>query len=183
MSQGILLYGPPASGKDTVTAALAQLNPRYVPFSRLKVGSGKSAGYRMGTPDQLDELEARGDVIYRNDRYGNTYVVDRPGLGLAMEEGRIPILHLGQVVGIEAVVTHYSADWTTVLLWCSREATAVRSRGRGDRDTGARIAAWDATEQDLAAYRQAEWRLRVDTEVFSPADAAAQIDCLVLAAA
>ncbi|MFF3242312.1 guanylate kinase [Streptomyces sp. NPDC002870] len=183
MSQGILLYGPPAAGKDTVTAALTQLGARYVPFSRLKVGSGKTTGYRMGTHEQLAELEARGDVIYRNDRYGNTYVVDRPGLGLAMAGGQIPILHLGQVSGIEAVTANYPAGWSTVLLWCSREATARRSTGRGDHDTEARLAAWDATEQDLADCGQVTWHLRVDTELRSPEDAAAQIDRLVLASA
>ncbi|GIH71909.1 guanylate kinase [Sphaerimonospora thailandensis] len=179
MNQGILLYGPPAAGKDTVTTALAQLDPRYSLFSRLKVGSGKSAGYRMGTSGQLAGLEARGDVIYRNDRYGNTYVVDRPGLRSAMEDGRVPILHLGQVAGIEAVTTHYPATWSTVLLWCSRETTAARSQGRGDRDTQDRLAAWDATEQDLSAGSHLVWNLRVDTDHAFPADAAALIDRLV----
>ncbi|WP_103538264.1 MULTISPECIES: guanylate kinase [unclassified Streptomyces] len=179
MNQGILLYGPPAAGKDTVTGALVQLDSRYALFSRLKIGSGKSAGYRMGTPDQLAELERRGDLIYRNDRYGNTYVVDRQGLGLAMEGGRIPILHLGQVAGVEAVTAKYSAAWSTVLMWCSREATAIRSTSRGDRDTEARLAAWDATEKDLATNDHPAWDLRVDTEVSSPGDAAVLIDQLV----
>ncbi|WP_097981323.1 guanylate kinase [Streptomyces sp. f150] len=181
MNQGILLYGPPAAGKDTVTAALAHLDSRYALFSRLKIGSGKSKGYRMGTSAQLAELDGRGDVIYRNDRYGNTYVVDRPGLVLAMEGGRIPVLHLGQVAGIEAVTANCPAAWSTVLVWCSREATAVRSKGRGDRDTEVRLAAWDATEQDLATNGHPPWDLRVDTEVSSPADGAALIDQLVRA--
>ncbi|WP_371665446.1 guanylate kinase [Streptomyces sp. NBC_01241] len=181
MNQGILLYGPPAAGKDTVTAALAELDSRYVLFSRIKIGSGKSEGYRMGTPGQLAELERRGDLIYRNDRYGNTYVVDRPGLGLAMEGGCIPILHLGQVAGVEAVTAKYPAAWSTVLVWCSRGVTAVRSTSRGDRDTEARLAAWDATEQDLATNDHSAWDLRVDTEVSSPGDAAVLIDQLVRA--
>ncbi|WP_030906027.1 guanylate kinase [Streptomyces sp. NRRL F-5126] len=179
MNQGILLYGPPAAGKDTLTVALAELDSRYVLFSRLKIGSGKSAGYRMGTSDQLAELEGCGDLIYRNDRYGNTYVVDRPGLALAMGGGCVPILHLGQVAGVEAVATKYPAAWSTVLLWCSREATAARSKSRGDRDTEARIAAWDATEQDLATNDRSAWDLRVDTEASSPGEAAVLIDQLV----
>src|SRR2546427_5470191 len=65
--QGVLLYGPPTAGKDTITAALTELDARYVPFIRLKIGSGRTKGYRMGTPEQLAELEAHGDVIYRND--------------------------------------------------------------------------------------------------------------------
>ncbi|GGP40288.1 guanylate kinase [Streptomyces abikoensis] len=179
MNQGILLYGPPAAGKDTVTDELAALDPRYVPFTRLKVGSGNTKGYRMGTLEQLGELEAHGDVLYRNDRYGNTYVVDWPGLDAVMKDGCIPILHLGQVAGVEAVASNYPARWSRILLWCSRDTTALRSKGRGDGDTDARLTAWDATDLDLTHNQSASWHLRVDTEVCSPADAARQIDHLV----
>lgn len=77
--QGVVLYGPPASGKDTVTQSLADLDSRYRLFARLKVGSGKTAGYRMGTAEQLRQLETAGDVVYANSRYSSTYVIDRPG--------------------------------------------------------------------------------------------------------
>ncbi|MCX5555404.1 guanylate kinase [Streptomyces sp. NBC_00038] len=179
MNQGVLLYGPPASGKDTVTAALSDLNALYTAFTRLKVGTGKTQGYRMGTPQELADLEGRGDVLYSNARYGNVYVVDRPGLALAMEDGRIPILHLGQVTGIEAVANGYPAAWSRVLLWCSREVTAARSKERGDCDSDARLAAWDATERDLTENSHATWDLRVDTEANSPAATALQIDRLI----
>ncbi|WP_406199454.1 guanylate kinase [Streptomyces europaeiscabiei] len=178
-SRGILLYGPPASGKDTVTAALAELDCRYVPFTRLKIGSGRTQGYRMGTPEQLADLEARGDVIYRNDRYGNIYVVDRPGLDQAMEAGGTPVVHLGQMAGMQQVTALFSAHWVRVLLWCSKETTARRSPQRGDTDTAARLAAWDATQADLAAHPQAQWELRVDTDATAPRDAAKRIDDVV----
>jgi guanylate kinase len=148
----VLLYGPPAAGKDTVTAALAELDARYVPFARLKIGGGKATGYRMGTPEQLADLEARGDVLYRNERYGNTYVVDRPSLEQATAGGRIPVVHLGQVAGVEAVSSRFPANWARVLLWCSRESTAERSRQRGDADTKDRLSAWDATQTDLGRF-------------------------------
>ncbi|MEU9120080.1 guanylate kinase [Streptomyces sp. NPDC048506] len=179
MSQGILLYGPPASGKDTITAALCELHDAYSAFTRLKIGSGRTRGYRMGTAEQLAELEAREDVIYRNDRYGNIYLVDRPGLTEAMQDGRIPILHLGQIAGLEVVVEKFPASWSRVLLWCSRESTAIRSKGRGDSDTEARLAAWDATAQDVAASADFAWDLRLDTDAMSPTEAAQDIDRLV----
>ncbi|MFD0564440.1 hypothetical protein ACFQ2M_22355 [Kitasatospora saccharophila] len=50
MKTGIILYGPPASGKDTITAALIEQDPRLAQFARLKIGGGRSQGYRMGTP-------------------------------------------------------------------------------------------------------------------------------------
>ncbi|MFF9870171.1 guanylate kinase [Streptomyces sp. NPDC013953] len=180
MSQlkGVVLYGPPAAGKDTVTAALAQLDQRYRQFARLKVGAGKTAGYRMGTSEQLAALEAAGDVVYANDRYGNTYVIDRPGLDAAFVAG-VPVVHLGQVDGIRALVDGYPADWAVVLLWCPREVTAQRSEGRGDADTTARLAAWDATREDVDAHSDMVWNLTVDTTETSPGESARLIDQMI----
>ncbi|MFI9080967.1 guanylate kinase [Streptomyces sioyaensis] len=177
--QGVVLYGPPAAGKDTVTGALSALSPRYAQFTRLKVGTGKSAGYRMGTAEQLRELEAAGDVVYANARYGNTYAIDRPGLDAAFAAG-VPVVHLGQVDGIRALVDGYPADWTVVLLWCPREVSEQRSVGRGDSDTTARLAAWDATREDLDAHPDMAWDLSVDTTAASPQDAARLIDQLLV---
>ncbi|MER6610131.1 guanylate kinase [Streptomyces sp. NPDC000927] len=179
MRRGILLYGPPAAGKDTITDVLTELDARYVRFARLKIGEGNTKGYRMGTPEQLAALEARGDVIYRNERYGNIYVVDRPGLENAMEGGRIPVIHLGQMTGMGQVSSLFTAHWVRVLLWCSKETTALRSPQRGDNDTAARLTAWDATEADLAAHPQTQWHLRVDTDATAPREAAKRIDLIV----
>ena len=171
--QGVVLYGPPAAGKDTVTAALTQLSSRYAQFARLKVGVGRTAGYRMGSAEQLAALEEAGDVVYRNERYDAVYAVDRPGLDAAFEAG-VPVVHLGQVAGIRALLAGYPAAWSTVLLWCPREVTEARSIARGDADTTARLAAWDATEQDLASDPLA-WDLTVDTTTTEPADTAQRI--------
>jgi guanylate kinase len=176
--QGVILYGPPASGKDTVTTALTELSSRYAQFARLKVGTGKSVGYRMGTAEQLHEMEASGDVVYANSRYGNAYVIDAPGLDAAFEAG-VPVVHLGQVDGIRALIDGYQADWFVVLLWCPREVTAQRSAGRGDSDTAARLAAWDATYEDLDAHPGMVWDLTVDTTKAAPHDAARLIDQLL----
>ncbi|MGW3521437.1 phosphotransferase-like protein [Streptomyces hydrogenans] len=176
--QGVVLYGPPASGKDTVTTALTQLSTSYAQFARLKVGTGKATGYRMGTPEQLHELEAAGDVVYANTRYSNTYVIDRPGVDAAFAAG-VPVVHLGQIDGIRALLDGCPADWSVVLLWCSREVTEQRSAGRGDSDTTARLAAWDATREDLDAHPGAAWDLTIDTTEASPQDAARLIDQLL----
>ncbi|MDX2993539.1 phosphotransferase-like protein [Streptomyces scabiei] len=177
--QGVILYGPPASGKDTVTTALTELNSKYAQFTRLKVGTGKAAGYRMGTAEQLHELEAAGDVVYANARYGNTYVIDRPGLDAAFAAG-VPVVHLGQIEGIRALISGYLVNWTLVLLWCPREVTGQRSAGRGDADTLARLAAWDATREDLDAHPGLPWDLTVDTTAAAPQDAARLIDQLLM---
>ncbi|MEU5399548.1 guanylate kinase [Streptomyces sp. NPDC005963] len=181
MKQGILLYGPPASGKDTITSVLAGLDQRYVPFSRLKIGTGRTHGYRMASLRELAQLEERGDLLYRNDRYDNTYVVDRPGIQEATSGGKVPVIHLGQIAGVHAVADGFPARWCRVVLWCRRETAERRSAGRGDGDTAARLKAWDATELDIAQGRGVEWDLRVDTDSSSPQDAAEQIHTMVTA--
>ncbi|MEU4118917.1 HAD-IA family hydrolase [Kitasatospora sp. NPDC028055] len=173
--RGVILYGPPASGKDTVTGALTTLDPIFALFSRVKVGPGRSTGYRMGTPELLAQLRATaGAVVYENSRYDSTYVTDRAGLDAAVEAG-VPVMHLGQVDGVRAVLDSYPADWLTVLLWCPRESTAERSAGRGDTDTSARLAAWDATQADLEAHASFRFDLVVRTDVASPEQAAERI--------
>jgi len=176
---GLILYGPPAAGKDTVTTALTELRPTYAQFARLKIGTGKSAGYRMGTAEHLRELEVAGDVVYANARYGNTYVIDRPGVDAAFAAG-VPVVHLGQIDGIRALVGGYPANWTLVLLWCPLEVTAQRSAGRGDADTTARLTAWNTTREDLDAHPDMLWDLTVDTTTTSPEESARLIDQLLV---
>lgn len=172
MKTGIVLYGPPASGKDTITAALIEQDPRLAQFARLKIGEGRSQGYRMGTFEQLHQLEATGDIIYRNDRYESIYLVDRPGLDAVFAAGRIPIVHLGQIAGINALVTGYPAAWLPVRLDCPRAVTEQRSTLRGDTDTTARLAAWDATAADLRDNDLDAWGLYLRTDQQSPTESA-----------
>lgn len=167
---GVILYGPPASGKDTVTAALGRLDSRYVHFRRLKIGATME-GYRHATRAQLADLRAAGHVVYENDRYGNTYVVDAPHLESTLAAGQIPVIHIGQIVGVEAV-SRWPARWVTVMLWCSRETTARRVADRGSTDVEARLAAWDETAADLMTAEDGLFTVRIDTDATTPATAA-----------
>ncbi|PWU47821.1 guanylate kinase [Micromonospora globispora] len=178
---GVILYGPPASGKDTITAALTRLAARYTPFRRLKIGAGKTDGYRIGTPEQLIRLRASRQVLYENLRYGNTYVIDVPHLTSIIDTGQVPVLHLGQIAGVTAV-TRFPVAWTTVLLWCSRESTAQRAHARGSTDIDARLTVWDET---LAGLRAADdvFSRRIDTDSTTPDTAAVMIHACTLSAA
>ncbi|MBA3916388.1 MAG: kinase [Acidobacteriales bacterium] len=166
---GVILYGPPASGKDTVTAELAKVDDRFVLLPRLKSGSGRTAGYRIVSEAEIDELRTRGKILYENRRYGATYALDRDSLIRALTTS-IPVLHLGQLAGIEAVRQGFPDEcWLTVSLWCPRNIAAERIASRDTNDDEARLRAWDATERITSD-------LTINTANVSARDAALQIE-------
>ncbi|MDR7279812.1 kinase [Catenuloplanes atrovinosus] len=169
MSRGIILYGPPASGKDTITHALAELDPTISLFRRLKAGPGRTGTYRMTTEPDIDRLRATGDIIWENRRYDAVYVIDRPGLTDALTTG-IPVVHLGQLPAIDAL-TKATPDthWTVAYLWCPRDVAESRIIARNTGDTTARLRAWEETEP------VPEPDLFLNTAETPPADAARTI--------
>lgn len=176
MADGIILYGPPASGKDTITAALTQLDARYAHFARLKHGRTASVGYRPATAEHLEQLRERQELLYENHRYGNTYAIDRPHLEELRHRDRCPVVHMGQVRGVQALLTAgLPLRWLPVLLWCSRETTQARSHGRGDQDTDRRLEAWDQTRAELTSHTDVVFALGIRTDQATPQAAAEQI--------
>lgn len=143
--QGLILYGPPAVGKDAITEALSVLDSHYVLFPRIKVGAGRVSGYRMGTMAIVEQLRAAKNVVWENRRYGATYVIDRPELTRRLSV-EIPVLHLGQRDGVAEIVAAIpSARWIVADLYCPRTVGVERIAARGTGDTSERITAWDET--------------------------------------
>jgi guanylate kinase len=167
LEKGIIFYGPPASGKDTVSNLLERTQCGYAIYKKLKVGGGKTETYRMTSEENLQHLEAAGHIIYLNRRYGNSYAIDSNLLDILIENSIVPIVHIGQCEALLAV-NQYPLQWTQILLWCPRAVTAERARGRNDTDLHARLEAWDATIEDLKNNPQIEFDLAVRTDLFEP---------------
>ncbi|MER7576854.1 guanylate kinase [Streptomyces sp. NPDC126514] len=172
---GVILYGPPGSGKDTITAELSSLRPEFTLFQRLKAGPGRTTGYRLTTSERIEELAQAGEVLYRNSRYGAEYAIDRSEVSALVDSGRIPVLHMGQVAGARAVASH-PINWVRVLLWCPEDVTRQRCQGRGDKDVEARLKVWHETRQDLLDHAAEPWSLVIRTDQVSAAQAAQDID-------
>jgi guanylate kinase len=164
----VILYGPPAAGKDTVTEALTRLDENYRLYRRLKVGAGRTVGYRMTTLSHVDALRKAGAVIWETRRYSALYVVDRASLS-EMLTVSIPVLHLGQVEAVGAVTGALATQWVTAWLWCPRDVAAKRIAERDTGDAAARLQAWDETEPLPRAD------IFVNTAEVSPAYAAGAI--------
>ncbi|MFJ8021247.1 guanylate kinase [Streptomyces sp. NPDC096311] len=177
-SSGVLLYGPPGSGKDTITHELTRLRPEFALFQRLKAGPGRTTGYRLTTSDRIEELSRAGELLYRNARYDAEYAIDHQGVAALVDDGRIPVLHMGQVVGAGAVSV-FPLRWVRVLLWCPLAITESRSTDRADKDIEARVEVWHETREDLLAHETEPWTLTLRTDQLSPTESAnAIIDAL-----
>ncbi|MEV8630710.1 guanylate kinase [Streptosporangium sp. NPDC051023] len=171
---GIVLYGPPASGKDTITTALYRLDLRFVLLPKLKAGTGRAEGYELVTAERLATLRGAGRLVVETHRYGNTYAVDQQSIDDLTTAGIVPIAHMGNIADLRRLVGREPDSWLRVLLWVPREVTEQRSHDRGDADTGKRLAAWDETLADLEANTdKGFFHLRIHTDQLS-ADAAAR---------
>jgi len=171
---GVVLYGPPAAGKDTITAELVSLDPRFAHFPVVKAGSGRTASYRMVSDDEFDKLDRAGDFVFTWRRYDSRYAVSRSILDELAAAGTIPVVHLGSVPAIRAVTAITTLRWTVVQPWITRETCAARARARATGDLDARLAAYDQTERlgdDIA-------QLTIDTDKSTPSQAAQAIHCL-----
>ncbi|WP_067142750.1 phosphotransferase-like protein [Microtetraspora malaysiensis] len=162
--RGIVLYGPPASGKSTITAALADTDPQFTLLRKLKVGTGRADEYDFVTAEHLEQLREAGRLLVETRRYGNVYAVDARTVDAMTEAGQIPIVHVGSITDLHQL-TGSGGDWLTVRLWVPREVCGQRSRSRGDPDTGKRLQAWDEAQADFDAHAEtATFDLTVFTE-------------------
>ncbi|SEK30564.1 hypothetical protein [Nonomuraea pusilla] len=168
--RGIVLYGPPASGKTTTTAALTALDRRLVLLRKLKAGSRTGTEYDFVDYERLAELRAAGRLLAETHRYGNVYAVDRLQVEQMAQAGRTPIVHMGNIPDIRRLTQ--TGAWLPVLLWVTRDVCARRCRLRGNLDIHERLRAWDETMADLRAHDDGLFEVRVSTAEAEPEEVA-----------
>lgn len=173
---GLILYGPPAAGLNTVTRALRDVDARFVQFERLKVGAGRTVGYRIVSLEDLAEIDDAGHLVYLSSRGDALYGIDRPALLEQLAGGLVPVVHLRQAEGIHALLAaDLPVAWLVVCLWCPREVSEKRLAQDRVAFSVERLNAWDETQLDLRAADPALFDLNLSTARFSPRTVAALV--------
>lgn len=151
----LLMSGTPASGKDTLSSLLVNINPRFRHFKKHR-GSNQPKDdktYIHVSLAQFLALTEEGEFVQFHSRYERGYGVSRTELERHWQQNEIPIIHVGKYENI-APFLKADLDASSVLLMVSLNETRKRltERHRGDNEEiEKRLAAYHEERQELAS--------------------------------
>lgn len=151
----LLLSGTPASGKDTISNLLVDIDSRFRHFKKHR-GSNQPKDdntYIHVSFSQFSALSDEDEFVQFHSRYGRGYGVSRTELERHWQQGEIPIIHVGKYENIEPF-KKANLDVSSVLLLVSLSETKRRLTERHPGDTEEvekRLAAYHEERQELAS--------------------------------
>ena len=162
----LLLSGTPASGKDTITSLLVEIDPRFRHFKkhRSSIQPKTDGAYIHVTPDEFVVMSGQGEFLQYHYRYDRGYGVSFSELNRHWTKGEIPIVHVGKYENIGSLRSQEVAA-TSVLLMVSLAETKLRLEQRHADDTEEverRTAAYHEERAELAALVKSGSTLEFD---------------------
>jgi len=162
----LLLSGTPASGKDTITRLLLELDPRFRHFKKHRSSDQEKADgtYIHVTSNEFSSLLAQGAFLQHHYRYDRGYGVAHSELDQHWAKGEIPIIHVGKYENISPIRTQ-EVKATSVLLMVSLSETQRRLHQRHTDDieeVERRIAAYHEEREELATLIRSGKALEFD---------------------
>jgi hypothetical protein len=143
---GILLAGPPASGRRTTVFALETLRRTYAHVPALTTTPDPTVDAEKVTQRHLDELRSWAQLFHEVTLDGHSFTHDRERLVQLREKGRMPVVCVEDAPALDAF-DHESDGWLPVLLWCPREVAEQRTADPGR----AWARRWERSSKSLAA--------------------------------
>jgi guanylate kinase len=168
----VVLFGAPAVGKDSVTAALEGRESGFAHFIKHKRGSASRHGYTVVSEGELQTMRDEGRIVSEVERYGATYAIERTRLNASLATGKHVLIHSAEPR--EARLLR-DLGAILILLECTRETAATRLRLRDPSTVLERLAVWDRVESQLDELEPIA-RLRLSTDHRSPEQVADEIE-------
>ncbi len=96
----IVLSGMPASGKDTITSKLCEIDKRIIPFKKYRsVGCNdklKDTYFNVSEEEFLEKAK-KDDFLQYHSRYGRYYGIAKDTLFDCFSGGKTPVIHIGRI--------------------------------------------------------------------------------------
>lgn len=158
----VILSGMPASGKDTISNRICELDKKFVPIKKHRsVGEldKKKDTYYNISPEEFEEKIIRGNFIQYHQRYGRYYGISEDVLLSHLQKDEIPIIHIGRIENYIAFMGNIvgfkerhnlSLDVIHIQLWETAENLRERivNREKDDEEAAKRIAAMEQEFDD-----------------------------------
>ena len=149
--RGVILAGPPASGRRTVAFALTSLRRSYAHYPALTTERQALVDAARTTQSQLDELRSWAQLFVEFTCEGISYAYDHQRLNKLREQGRIPVACVDDIDVLRAFEQE-ADDWLQVLLWCPRQEAERRLASTPDvhrTSAPAGLRRWDRSTKRL----------------------------------
>jgi guanylate kinase len=153
----ILLSGPPASGKDSVTNLLNERNTLFVNFLKhcgcdLSAEKRGMESYVNISVEEFKRMISNGDFIQYHKRYGRFYGVSKKLLNDYLNKGLVPVIHTGRIENLITLESKILNKVYKILIWAKRDDIQQRldKRQNGDIiEINKRLEAYDIEMLDL----------------------------------
>lgn len=150
--RAILISGPPASGKDTLTRALGCIDPAYRMANKHKDSRAGSTHHIIVTPAAFDAMLEQGAFLQWHERYGRRYGLACRTVEDILAEGGFPIIHTGRLANLR-MLQSVMPDAVSVLLQAPLNVLTGRLSQRHAGNAVEIAARLDAAETEIAETR------------------------------
>lgn len=153
----ILLCGPPASGKDTLTELLKKRNNIFCYFKKHRVANQVDRSRNLTTYFQISLKEfqqtiGKDEFIQFHKRYERFYGVSRKVLNNYLQCDKIPIIHVGKIYDLMELEAALEANVAKILIWETKDVIRERLmlRHHGDyKEIHLRLKSYDDEIESL----------------------------------
>ena len=130
----LLLSGTPASGKDTLTKSIVELDDRFVHFKKHKIASGGKLDdtYYLVDKNEFDSMVSMDKFIQYHYRYDRGYGVSKKEFKHLINCGKIPVIHVGKYENISMFRESGIVNGVSMLIFTNRYVTEMRLKARHD---------------------------------------------------